>query len=89
MPWFPEFVSAVEWARRQTSAAGQADPVGQYLAALKKGDTHLLETVGPGEVVVYDPPLRRGPRHWRLRQFVRQSKSWLAERPRPCRDCRS
>ena len=35
MPWFPEFVSAVELARQQTRAAGQADPVGQYFAALK------------------------------------------------------
>ena len=28
MPWFPEFVSAVELALRQTRAAGQADPSG-------------------------------------------------------------
>jgi hypothetical protein len=28
MPWFPDFVSAAELARRQTRAAGQADPVG-------------------------------------------------------------
>ena len=33
MPWFPEFVSAVELARQQTRAAGQADPVGQYITA--------------------------------------------------------
>lgn len=45
MPWFPEFVSAVELARLQTRAARQADPVGQYVDALNKGDTHLLETV--------------------------------------------
>ena len=55
MPWFPDFVSAVELARRQTRAAGQADPVGQYFTALNRGDTHLLETAWPGEVVVYDP----------------------------------
>ena len=47
MPWFPEFVSAVELARLQTRAARQADPVGQYVDALNKGDTHLLETVWP------------------------------------------
>src|SRR5215472_5828457 len=54
MPWFPDFASAVELARQQTRAAGLADPVGQYFAALNKGDTHVLETVWPGEVVVYD-----------------------------------
>ena len=31
MPWFPEFVSAVELALRQTRAAGQADPSGGTL----------------------------------------------------------
>ena len=46
MPWFPDFVSAVELARRQTRAAGQADPVGQYFTALNKGDTHALEMCG-------------------------------------------
>ena len=55
MPWFPEFSSAVELARRQTRAAGLADPVGQYFAALNNGDTRVLETVWPGEVTVYDP----------------------------------
>jgi hypothetical protein len=45
MPWFPEFVSAVELARQQTRAAGQADPVGQYFTALNEGDAHTLETV--------------------------------------------
>lgn len=34
MPWFPDFVSAVELARQQTRAAGRADPVAQYFAAL-------------------------------------------------------
>ena len=48
MPWFPEFVSAVELARQQTRAAGQADPVGQYITALNEGDAHALETVWPG-----------------------------------------
>jgi hypothetical protein len=33
MPWFPDFANAVELVRRQTRAAGQADPVGQYLTA--------------------------------------------------------
>ena len=35
MPWFPEFDSAVELARKQTRAAGLADPVAQYVAALQ------------------------------------------------------
>jgi len=55
MPWFPDFVSAMELARQQTHAAGQADPVGQYFAALNRGDSRVLETTWPGEVVVYDP----------------------------------
>jgi hypothetical protein len=56
MPWFPEFASAMELARQQTRAAGQADPVGQYFAALNHGDSHALETAWPGEVAVYLPP---------------------------------
>jgi hypothetical protein len=38
VPWFPEFVSAVELVRRQTRSAGLADPVGQYFNALEHGD---------------------------------------------------
>ena len=38
MPWFPDFVSAVELARIQTRAEGQADPVTQYLTALNNSD---------------------------------------------------
>jgi hypothetical protein len=80
VPWLPDFVGAVELARQQTRAAGQADPVGQYLTALVKGDTHRLETVWPGEVVVYDPHAGEIRGHKRLRQFVRHSQSLLAER---------
>ncbi|MDQ2877288.1 MAG: nuclear transport factor 2 family protein [Actinomycetota bacterium] len=54
MPWFPEFTSAVELARRQTRAAGQADPVAQYLAALSTGDTHALQTVELLAHLTYD-----------------------------------
>ena len=36
MPWFPEFSSAVELARAQTRAAGQADPVGQYFTSTEQ-----------------------------------------------------
>ena len=80
MPWFPEFTSAVELARSQTRAAGQADPVGQYFTALNQGDTHALETVWPGEVVIYDPRAGEIRGHKKLRRFVSQNQSWLAER---------
>jgi limonene-1,2-epoxide hydrolase len=64
MPWFPDFASAVELARRQTRAAGQADPVGQYFTALNKGDPRAGEVRG----------------HRQLRRFVRQSQALLTER---------
>ena len=78
MPWFPDFVSAVELARRQTRTAGQADPVGQYVAALNKGDAHVLEAAWPGEVAVYDPRAGEVRGHRQLREFVRHSQSLLA-----------
>ena len=80
MPWFPDFISAAELARRQTRAAGQADPVAQYLSALSKGDTHALETVWPGEVVVYDPRAGEIRGHRQLHRFISQNESWLAGR---------
>ena len=79
MPWFPDFVSAVELARQKTRAAGQADPVGQYFAALNRGDSHVLETAWPGEVVVYDPRAGEIRGHRQLRRFVTENKSWLAQ----------
>jgi ketosteroid isomerase-like protein len=79
MPWFPDFASAVELARQQTRAAGQADPVGQYFAALNRGDSRVLETTWPGEVVVYDPRAGEIRGHRQLRRFVSQNKSWLAQ----------
>ena len=79
MPWFPDFVSAVELARQQTRAAGRADPVQQYFTALNTGDTHVLETVWPGEVVVYDPRAGEVRGHRRLRHFVSRNQHWLAE----------
>ncbi len=80
MPWFPDFASAVELARRQTRAAGRVDPVGQYFAALNNGDPRTLETVWPGEVVVHDPRAGRVQGHRQLREFVRRNQAWLAER---------
>ncbi len=79
MPWFPDFASAVELARRQTRASGRTDPVGQYFAALNEGDTHALETVWPGDVVIHDPRAGEVHGHKQLRQFVSLNKSWLAE----------
>jgi ketosteroid isomerase-like protein len=78
MPWFPDFANAAELARAQLRAAGRADPVGQYFTALDSGNAHALETVWPGEVVVYDPLAGeiRGHRH--LLRFVRDSHSSLA-----------
>ena len=80
MPWFPDFTNAVELARLQTRASGQADPAAQYLAALNKGDPHELETVWPGEVVIYDPRAGEIRGHRELRRFVRANQAWLAER---------
>jgi hypothetical protein len=78
MPWFPDFVSAVELARQQTRAAGQADPVAQYLTALGKGDARLLEDAWPGEVVVYDPRVGEVRGHRQLHDFVSHNLSWLS-----------
>ena len=78
MPWFPDFVSAAELARQQTRAAGRADPVGLYFAALNRGDSRVLETTWPGEVVVYDPRAGEIRGHRQLRRFVSQNKPWLA-----------
>jgi hypothetical protein len=78
MPWFPDFVGAVELARQQSRAAGRADPATQYVIALDEGDTHVLETVWPGEVVVHDPRRGeiRGRRH--LRSFITENHAWFA-----------
>jgi hypothetical protein len=78
MPWFPDFVSAAELARRQVRAEGHADPVAQYLTALNNGDTHLLETAWPGEVVVYDPRAGEVSGHRELRRYISRNMSWLA-----------
>ena len=80
MPWFPDFVAAVELVRRQTRAEGRADPVALYVTALNSGDARALEDVWPGEVVVYDPRAGEVRGHEQLRQFVRRSRSLLAER---------
>ena len=80
MPWFPDFASAVELARLQTRAAGLADPVGEYFAALNRGETRDLETVWPGRVVIHDPRAGEVRGHKELRRFVRRNQAWMAER---------
>jgi hypothetical protein len=79
MPWFPDFIAAAELARREVRAAGQADPVAQYLTALDTGDAHGLETVWPGHVVVHDPRAGEVRGHRQLRQFVQRSHALLVE----------
>ena len=80
MPWFPDFANAMVLARQETRAAGQADPVRQYMTALNNGDTRALETAWPGEVVIYDPRAGEVRGHRQLRQFVSRSQSLLGER---------
>jgi limonene-1,2-epoxide hydrolase len=80
MPWFPDFASAAALARQETRAAGQADPVRQYVAALNNGDTRALETAWPGEVVIHDPRSGEVRGHRRLREFVGRSQALLAQR---------
>ncbi len=58
MPWFPDYIGAVELARRETRAAGQADPVAQYLNALHEGDTRGIETGVARPVGGPRPPCR-------------------------------
>jgi len=78
MPWFPEFAGAAELAREQERAVGLADPVGEFLAALRAGDTRILETVWPGEVVIYDPRAGEVRGHRQVRQFIGHNLSWLS-----------
>jgi hypothetical protein len=80
MPWFPDFVGAAELARRWSRAAGQADPVAEYLTALQDGDAGELESVWPGEVVIHDPRAGEVRGHRQLRRFVARNQSWLADR---------
>ena len=72
MPWFPDFISAVEQARMETRAAARADPVAQYIRALNEGTTHDLETAWPGEVIVHDPRSGTIRGHRLLRLLGRQ-----------------
>ncbi len=42
VPWFPDFVSAVELARVQTRSVGLADPVHQYFNALENRSGYVI-----------------------------------------------
>jgi ketosteroid isomerase-like protein len=79
MPWFPDFVGAVELARQQTRSRGEADPVAQYFSALQTGAARDLERVWPGDVVIYDPRAGEVRGHRQVRQFVRQNHSVWAK----------
>ena len=72
MPW--------SWPAGRPRPPVKADPVAQYFIALNKGDTHALETVWPGEVVIYDPRAGEIRGHRQLRRFVSHNRSWLTER---------
>jgi ketosteroid isomerase-like protein len=78
MPWFPDFVGAVELVRRKAIAESRTDPIGQYLIALNEGDTDALETVWPGDVVVYDPRAGQVRGHQQLSRFISTNMVWLA-----------
>ncbi len=79
MPGFPDFVAAVELTRQEPHAAGHADAVAHFFAALDSGDIHGLEALWPGNVVVYDPRAGEIRGHKRLRRFVRENKAWMTE----------
>jgi hypothetical protein len=78
MPWLPDFRNAAELARRETHAAGHADPVGQYIVALTGGDPHAIEDAWPERVVVFDPRAGEVRGHRELKEFVERSHLLLA-----------
>ena len=77
MPWFPDFVSATELARRQSQMAGRTDPVTQYLQALEVGNARALEKIWPGTIVIEDPRAGTIRGHGGLREFIRRNRTWL------------
>jgi hypothetical protein len=79
MPWFPDFVAAIELARADSQATELADPAGQYMRAIEQGDVRSLESIWPGKIVIDDPRVGRVRGHHRLREFVRHNQVWLSE----------
>lgn len=80
MPWFPDFVSAAELARRQSLPYEPEDPVTRYLSALSDGSPHALEAAWPGRIVVHDPRAGEVTGHRELRRFVATNQEWLRAR---------
>lgn len=80
MPWFPDFAAATELARRDSQAAGRADPVTQYLHAIEEGETRTLEEIWPGEIVLEDPRAGTIKDRRTLRRFVLDNKARFAAR---------
>src|SRR5947209_9527398 len=80
MPWFPDFVSAVELSRHQARVDALTEPVTQYWAALDEGSVADLETAWPGQLVIHDPRqgVLRG--HRQVRRFILDNKAWREER---------
>jgi hypothetical protein len=79
MPWLPDFRNAAELARRETHAAGHADPVGQYIVALTGGDPRAIEDAWPERVVVFDPRAGEVRGHRELKEFVQRSRVLLGQ----------
>ncbi len=78
-------ISPLPLSRRASRLAPQVDPVALYFTVLNKGDTHALETVWPGEVVIHDPRAGEIRGHKQLRRFVSQNQDLAGRAPRPYR----
>ena len=96
MPWFPDFVGAIELAKQQTRSRGQADPVAEYFGALQSGARPRPGNgvagrrgdlkPGAGEVRGHH---QLGSSSGRINRgwlgFTRPSRRWLQPHVGPCR----
>ena len=78
MPWFPDFVGAIELARQQTRSRGQADPVAEYFSALQSGARPRPGNGVAGRRGDLRPAAGEVRGHHQLRKFVRENQSRLA-----------
>ena len=78
MPWFPDFVGAIELARQQTRSRGQADPVAEYFGALQSGARPRPGNGVAGRRGDLRPAPGEVRGHHQLRKFVRENQSRLA-----------